>query len=43
MTRVSISPNKRQFGGELFPIFWSIISGALFVAALNLFRHHRSE
>jgi hypothetical protein len=30
-----------QFGGETFPILWSIIGAALFVAILGFLRPHR--
>ena len=32
-----------QFGGQSFPIVWSIIGAALFVALLNLLRPRRRE
>ena len=32
-----------QFGGQSFPIVWSIIGAALFVALLNFLRPRRSE
>ena len=32
-----------QFGGQSFPIVWSIIGAALFVALLNLLRPGRRE
>ena len=32
-----------QFGGQSFPIVWSIIGAALFVALLNLMNRRRRE
>ena len=32
-----------QFGGQSFPIVWSIIGAALFVALLNLLNRRRRE
>lgn len=32
-----------QFGGQSFPIVWSIIGAALFVALLNILRPRRRE
>ena len=32
-----------QFGGQSFPIVWSIIGAALFVALLNFLRPRRQE
>lgn len=32
-----------QFGGQSFPIVWSIIGAALFVALLNVLRPRRRE
>jgi len=32
-----------QFGGQSFPIVWSIIGAALFVALLNLLSRRRGE
>ncbi len=32
-----------QFGGQSFPIVWSIIGAALFVSLLNLLRPRRRE